>query len=191
LRTNTPRFAPQKQDEWNDEMRELFARMGHQSEDEIFNIFKTLAGYPKMFKRWLPFANHVLFKSSLSPRIREIAILRIGWLCRSEYEWTQHIRIGRDEADMNDADFKALEAGADDPHWNDEERAVVRAVDELHKDHFISDATWQDLSRHFSKEQMMDIVAAVGNYTLVSMMLNTFGVQLDDWLERYEGFPQG
>src|ERR1044071_9475388 len=59
------------------------------------NIFRTLVLQPKLFKRWLVFANHVLFKSTLSPRDREILILRTGWRCRAEYEWGQHVIIGK------------------------------------------------------------------------------------------------
>lgn len=191
MKTTEPRFAPQSESEWDDDAREMFARMGHDNADDIYNIFKTLSHYPKLLKRWLPFANHILFKSSLSARHRELAILRTGWLCQSEYEWTQHVRIGRDEAGFSDADFKAIEAGADDPNWDGAERALLTAVDELHEDKFVSDAAWAELKAHFSSRQLMDIVATVGNYTLVSMMLNTFGVQLDGFLERYEGFPQG
>ena len=187
---NAARIRPQRENEWDSEIRDLFDRMGYQTEDDLYNILKTLAHHPKMFKRWLPFANHVLFKSSLSPRIREIVILRTGWLCHSEYEWTQHVRIGREEADMVEVDFMALEKGSDDPHWNSEERVVLRGVEELIKDKQISDVVWDEMGKYFNQTQMMDIVAAVGNYTLVSMMLNTFGVQLDGWLEQYEGFPR-
>ena len=191
MKTTTPRFAPQRQDDWDDEVRDLFTRMGHTSEADVYNIFKTLGHYPKLLKRWLPFANHILFKSSLSPRHRELAILRIGWLCQSEYEWTQHVRIGKTEAGLTDADFKAIENGADDSAWDDTDRALLTAVDELHANKFVSDTSWTEMKRHFSTQQLMDIVATVGNYTLVSMMLNTFGVQLDDFLETYDGFPQG
>ncbi|MDP6340532.1 MAG: carboxymuconolactone decarboxylase family protein [Acidimicrobiales bacterium] len=61
-----------------------------------WNIFLTLAKHPDLAKRWLVFSNHVLFKSTLPPRERELAILRIGWLCQSEYEWAQHKIIGSD-----------------------------------------------------------------------------------------------
>ena len=187
---NSERITPQKESEWDPEIRGLFERMGYKSEDDLYNILKTLAHHPKMFKRWLPFANHVLFKSTLSPRIREIIILRTGWLCCSEYEWTQHVRIGREEAGMKDVDFKALETGASDPHWNGEESVVLRAVEELIPNKCISDEVWKEMSKHFDHMQIIDIVAAVGNYTLVSMMLNTFNVKLDGWLERYEGFSR-
>ena len=56
---------------------------------------------------------------------------------------------------------------------------LLRAVDELHADACISDATWAALSQRYKTEQLMDVVFAVGQYNLVSMALNTFGVQLD------------
>ena len=74
-------------------------------------------------------------------------------------------------------------------HWNAQERAVLHAVEELTKDKHVSDVVWEEMSQFFTQTQRMDIVATVGNYTLVSMMLNAFGVQLDDWLEKYSGFP--
>lgn len=64
---------------------------------------------------------------------------------------------------------------------------MIRAVDELHSDAFITDATWQALGGEYDTQQLMDVVATVGTYNLVSMMLNTWGVQLDDGLT---GFPQ-
>mgnify|MGYP003704700069 FL=1 len=56
-------------------------------------------------------------------------------------------------------------------------------MDELHKDAFITDATWQGLAAHFDTRQLVDLVFAIGQYNLVSMVLNTLGVQLDADLE--------
>jgi len=53
------------------------------------------------------------------------------------------------------------------------------AADELVGDHFISDGAWARLRAHFDEKQCMDVVFTVGQYTQVSMLLNTFGVQLD------------
>ena len=91
--------------EWTDEVRERMERMNR--DGDVLNIFKTLAHHPKLFKRWLVFSNHVLFKSSLPTRDREILILRIGWLCRSEYEWTQHVAIGK-ECGLTDEDIRKI-----------------------------------------------------------------------------------
>jgi 4-carboxymuconolactone decarboxylase len=62
---------------------------------------------------------------------------------------------------------------------------LLKAVDELHNDSFISDETWNALTQTYDTKQMMDLVFAVGQYNLVSMALNSFGVQLDPGLEGF------
>jgi len=63
---------------------------------------------------------------------------------------------------------------------------LLRATDELHEDSFVSDASWTALCEHYSTQQLMDFVFTVGQYHLVSMALNTFGVQLEPGVK---GFP--
>jgi alkylhydroperoxidase family enzyme len=116
--------------------------------------------------------------STLPPRERELLILRIGWLCQAEYEWGQHVIFAK-AAGLTDAEIARIKDGPDAPGWAPFDAALLRAADELHTDAFISDATWGALSQRYKTEQLMDVVFAVGQYNLVSMALNTFGVQLD------------
>lgn len=176
MRLKTPRVPPVEPEQWSDEQREIFG--GLRVNGRMLNIFKTLANHPKLGKRWLVFANHIMGKSTLSLRDREILILRIGWLCKSGYEWGQHVQIGL-ECDLSAAEIERIKVGADAEGWTQAERLLLRATDELHADAFISDATWQGLERCYSTEQLLDIVFTVGQYNLVSMALNTCGVQLD------------
>jgi alkylhydroperoxidase family enzyme len=169
MRLDTPRLAPLDPGEIDPELR-----LG----ETPLNIFRTLAHHPKLLKRWLVFGNHLLAKSTLPPREREIAILRVGWLCRAGYEWGQHTRIGR-TAGLSDEEIERITRGPDAEGWSDAERALLRATDELHGDCFVSDATWAELTRHFETQQLLDLVFTVGQYHLVSMALNTFGVQLE------------
>jgi len=130
-------------------------------------------------KRWLVFGNHVVAKSTLPARERELVILRIGWLCGCEYEWSQHVLIGR-QCGLTDADFSRIQAGPDAAGIDPFDAVLLRAVDELHSDARIGDATWNALSERFDEKQLLDLVFAVGQYNLVSMALNTLGVPLDE-----------
>ncbi len=185
MRLDKPRLEPLGKAGWDDDVREIFDKNGDRDENDVFNIFKTLAHHPKLMKRWMPFANHILFKSTLSPRDREILILRIGWLCKAEYEWAQHVIIGK-AAGMSDDDVKAIADGPSSSHWGDKERLLLQATDELRADSFVSEATWNALSKHYSTQQLMDLVFTVANYNLVSMVLNSLGVQLDDGLKGFQ-----
>ncbi|MCP3934163.1 MAG: carboxymuconolactone decarboxylase family protein [Actinomycetia bacterium] len=176
MRLEHPRVPALGPDEWSDDAAKLMVPFGDSG--RVLNIFRTMANHPDLARRWMVFANHIMGKSSLGIREREIAILRIGWLCRSGYEWGQHVLIAR-AADMTDDEIRRVQMGPEADGWAEVESLVLRATDELHADAFIAEETWAALSEHFSTEQMMDLVFTVGQYNLVSMALNSFGVQPD------------
>jgi alkylhydroperoxidase family enzyme len=93
MRLASPRITPLEEKDWSPDARAELGRMAEAG--RVYNIFKTLARYPKLLKRWLVFGNHVLAKSTLPARDRELLILRTGWRCRAPYEWAQHVLIGR------------------------------------------------------------------------------------------------
>lgn len=151
----------------------------------VLNITRTLAHYPELSSAWGRFARHVLWESSLPPRERELVILRTGWLCRSGYEFGQHRRIGI-EAGLTAEEVERVKEGPDADGWSPLERKLLRAADELHGDSFVSDETWAALSEDYDARQLMDVVFAAGQYALVSMALNTFGVQLEPGTPGFE-----
>lgn len=178
MRLREPRITPLPESDWTDEVRELMPKQGR-----VLNIFATLARHPKLLKRWQVFATHVLAKSSLPARERELVILRTGWLCQSHYEFHQHTRIGLSVGLTREEIRKLTE---DASVWSGKDAVLVRAADELHAEQMISDATWSALRESWNEQQLMDLVFAIGQYTLVSMALNTFGVQTEDGSE---GWP--
>jgi 4-carboxymuconolactone decarboxylase len=175
VRLDKPRVAPLSDDLIDPETRQRVSQ-GPVGQGSILNIFRTLANHPGLMKRWLVFGNHVLGKSTLPARERELVILRIGWLCRAGYEWGQHVGIAR-AAGLTDAEIARIPSGAAANGWSALDRALLRATDELHGDAFISDGTWAELASSLSTQQLMDLVFTVGQYNLVSMALNSFGVQ--------------
>jgi 4-carboxymuconolactone decarboxylase len=148
-------------------------------------VFRTVAHHPDLMKRWLPFVNHILRKSTITLREREILILRTGWLCRSEYEWAQHIRGGK-RAGLTDADIGCIMEGYG---LGAKEHLLLKAADELHLRKRIADATWTGLSRHYTTQQMMDVIFTVGQYTMVAMALNSLGIEVDDNLTDFPRLP--
>ena len=140
------------------------------------HIFRTLAHHPKLLKDWLTFGNRILVQSTLPARERELAVLRVGWLCQAGYEWGQHAVIGELSGLTKDEIARVTE-GPDADGWSELEMLVLRATDELHADFFIEDDTWQALAQHLDTKQMLDLVFVVGQYHLVSMALNSAGIQ--------------
>lgn len=183
MRLKEPRIPALESDDWSEDARAViqpFAERG-----PVLNIFKTLVNHPDLARRWLVFANHVLGKSTLDIRERELVILRIGWLCQAGYEWGQHVLIAR-QAGMSDDEIRLARSGPDTPGIAELDRLLLTATDELHGDAFISDETWAALGKHLSEQQLMDLVFTVGQYNLVSMALNSFGVQPDEGLPGWD-----
>jgi alkylhydroperoxidase family enzyme len=178
MRLRIPRITPLPESEWSDEVRELLPKNPDLNLGKPLNIFTTLARHPKLFKRWSVFGGYVLSpRSSLPARERELVILRTGWLCKSQYEFHQHTRIGLASGLTMDEIAKLTR---DASEWSGKDAVLVRAADELHADQMISDATWQALCNDWDEKQRLDLIFAIGQYTLVSMVLNTLGVQTED-----------
>lgn len=183
MRLKEPRIAPLAPREWDSETREVLE--GLRMDGLVFNVFGTLARHLKLFKKWLVFGDYTFSKSLLPAREREMVILRMGWLCGAEYEWGHHVAIGK-QVGLNSDEIRRVAAGPDASGWDPFEAALLRAVDELHADSFISDPTWKALAERYNTKQLLDLIFTAGQYTLVSMALNCCGVQLEDG---FEGFP--
>jgi alkylhydroperoxidase family enzyme len=150
----------------------------------VSNILGIFCWNPALTKGWLAFNNH-LFHSTLSDRVREMVTIRTSWLRRDEYEWAQHVRLAK-AAGMSDEEILAISEGPDAKVWEPLDATLLRAVDELCAQRYISDAVWEQLAAHLDRKQLMDLVFTVGAYDMLAMAFNNFGIELDPELE---GFP--
>lgn len=177
MRTTTPRIAPLAIEGASEEQAALLAP--YRTERGVLNIYGTMANNPKAMRGFLAWGRYVLRESTFDARLRELAILRIGWLCKSGYEWTQHSRLAA-TLGVSQEEIERVKAGPEAAGWGEVETLVLRAADELHADYMIPDDIWAGLNAHLSQEHCMDLVFTVGHYTQVCMLLNAFGVQLED-----------
>lgn len=183
------RVPPLLPPDWDDAAKEavdtfpavrdfLLAAWKRGSDQRGMNGVGAMLRHAAATKAFLGFNNYVATASTLSKRIRELLILRISWLRRAEYEFTQHVILGL-RAGLTDAEIERVQLGPDAPGWDAVDADLVRSVDELHADACIADATWARLSQHFSQEQMIDIVYAVGCYEINAMLFKSLGVQYE------------
>lgn len=189
MKLSKPRVPPLEPGEWSEEqaaaLRPIKSGAHELTSGLVYNVLGTLAQHWQAYKKFSVWAFHVMGDSStLPPREREILILRIGWLCQAEYEWGQHVIIGK-KAGLTDAEIARIKLGPDAAGWDPFDALLLRATDELHKQACISDATWNGLAKRYNRQQLMDVVFAVGQYNLVSMALNSFGVQLDEGVKGF------
>lgn len=183
-RPNAPRMDPLAPADQDEQARALLADAGAPGAPAT-NIFATLVRHPGLFRKWLPFGGKLL-SGKLSPRDRELLILRTGWRCRSEYEWGQHAIIGK-HAGLTDEELRRVQGGPDAPGWDPFEATLLRAADELHDDSCITDATWEALASRYDERQLVEVPMVVGHYHLVAFTLNSLGVQREPGVPGFDG----
>lgn len=189
----TPRIPPLEIKDWSKELKKS-SWIGADVKDKadlpdaiakVFNVTATLANHPVLSKSWNHFAMHIMGTNSLSPRLRELAIIRIGYLCDSDYELSQHAWIG-EMSGLSPEEVLRVIDGPSAEGWNPLEALVIQAADELKDNNIVSDETWNALLENgLTQHQMMDLVFTIGQYNLVSWALNSLGVQLDEGLESF------
>jgi alkylhydroperoxidase family enzyme len=179
-----PRIPPVSLADADPDTRQLLERLSRLRGDDaaVLNVFGTVANHPTLMREWLRFATYALTKSTLDPRTRELAVLRVGWRCDAPYEWGQHVVVGR-AVGLTDDDVRRVAEGPDADGWTPAEVAALRATDELHDRSTITDTTWAALGEHFTQEQILDLVFLVGNYHIVSFALNACRVERDDGVD--------
>jgi len=154
------------------------------------NLHKVLANNPGAARAFSGLGQYIRHRTALDPRLREMVILQVGWLARSAYEWSHHVKIGHDFG-VTDADIEALvadtrgEATALDPTT----RLVLRAAREVHGGPGVSEATFAALRGAFSAAEIIDLVTTASFYCAVVRLLASLEVDVEEdympYLERH------
>ena len=182
------RIEPVPAREWPKEMREALAalvppsprhaRPPREGRPRGLNILGSFAHHPELARAFFTFNGHVQLATTLTPRQRELLILRVAAVRAARYEWAQHVLIGRD-AGLDDDEIHRIASAPDASSWSELERALLGAVGELLGDGGISDATWRVLAGELDAQQLLDVVFTVGAYETLAFMERSFGLELD------------
>jgi 4-carboxymuconolactone decarboxylase len=137
------------------------------------NLLATLVRHHDLTRAYLLFNAYLLTSSTLSPRVREVALLRVVYRRDCDYLWSHHLPIAH-RAGLTADEIDAIRYGrlADDA-----DQAALGFVDDLTDHSTISTLVWTELGRHFSDGQRMDLVFTIGGYYLLAMAVNTFGIE--------------
>jgi alkylhydroperoxidase family enzyme len=172
-----PRIPPKDLADLDPETAELVTKTLQSPDGDVLNIFRTMANHPWVMKRFLALGTQLLVRGTLPARERELLILRTGWNTQSEYEWGQHVAIGR-AVGLTDVELARIKAGPDADGWTAADAALLRAADELHAGSTITGDTWSQLQQTYPDTQaLIEVVMVVGYYHLVAFFLNTTGVE--------------
>jgi alkylhydroperoxidase family enzyme len=173
------RLPPLPSAEWTPEAQAAMAilpELMQPQPGQTINSLSTLARHPKLAEAYLRFSLYLRFEATLDDRTRELLILRTAWLRGGRYEVARHGRIAT-RIGFSDDELRRITEGSSAAGWSTDESVLLRAVEELCRDHVVGDATWAELAERWSEQELMDIVVTVGAYDMMSMAFNTFGVE--------------
>ncbi len=153
-------------------------------------LFKALVNSPKAARAFSGLGGYIRYGSKLDPRLRELAILQVGWLARSPYEWSHHVKLGYDFG-VTDADVQALiDDTAGKPTGLDTlSRTVLRAAREMTAEGAMAAETFAELQAALGNEQVVDLTLTIGFYNAVVRVLATLEIDVEPgymaYLEKY------
>ncbi len=155
------------------------------------NLFRALANSPDALRHHSEFGKWIRHECELDPRLRELAILQVGYLTASPYEWSHHIKIGHDFG-VSDEDVTALIAAtAGQEHELGElEAAVLAGARQITTDMRMTDETWAFLHERLGKARLVDLVIVISFYNAVVRILGTLQIDVEpDYAGYLEAFP--
>lgn len=181
----TQRLAP-RQEPYPEDVAELLKRYPQRG-GYLLTLFRTFAHSKRFLEKGV--ANLLDAESPLSLRQREIVILRVTANLDCEYEWGVHVAAFGRQAGFTEAQIAATRlGGGEEPIWSDEERLLLRVVDEICRDGRVSDDSLPKLQSVWSLEQQLEILALCGAYHTVSFVANTARLPPEPFAPR---FPPG
>jgi alkylhydroperoxidase family enzyme len=142
------------------------------------NLLLTLGRHRALFRAWLRFSGRLMPRGLLARRETELVILRVAHLRGSQYEYEQHVRIGR-RAGLTDADLARVAVGPGAEGWSPRERALLAATDELDRDGDLSDAAWSGLREHLDERACIELCMLAGHYEMLATVIAALRVQPD------------
>ncbi len=150
------------------------------------NLNRALVNSPGAARNFGRLGGYIRFRSKLDPRLRELAILQVGYLARSPYEYSHHVKLGL-EFGVSEADIRAIahETAGRTTTLDPLSRAVLRAAREMTASLRVSDDTWAELARELDNERMVDLVLTIAFYNGVVRMLPTLGIDVEDEYRHY------
>ncbi len=156
--------------------RWLFERM--EKRGGILNIFRALSHSPIALRRFMKLGSYFLeAEGKLDPKLRELAILRAGYLCRAPYEFSQHISWGR-RTGLSDSQIRGI-AAPNHALFAPNEMAVLSYAGELTSAARVSDATYAAVAEFLNAEEIVELTLVTGYYNMVSRALNALQVDID------------
>jgi alkylhydroperoxidase family enzyme len=171
-----PRITPLSDTELTDAHKAIVARFTR--DGRANNALRTLLRVPELAEAVMPYTTYLTNETSISPRHRELLILRVAWLHGNENLWAEHAPRARVYG-LDDAAIRRIAEGPDASGWERFDATLLRLADQQFRNSSTTNATWKALSERYDLFNIVDAVETVNHFTTVSIFYNSLGIQPD------------
>lgn len=165
--------------QWDESLDHVVADMNGRP----LNVHALMANHPDLLNAWWDFRNYGVKGGALAQRDCELIILRVAVHMACWYEWAAHVDRGL-ATGLTIAEITRVQQGPGAAAWDNRDAALLRSVDDLFHRRQITTTTQQKLGEHFTARQVLDIIAIHGMYVTLGGMINTWGLSLDESIEK-------
>jgi uncharacterized peroxidase-related enzyme len=144
----------------------------------VLNLYRALAHNPDVLRNFTRLGNSLLSRAELSPKLRELVILRVARLTGSEYEWAQHYPVAL-EVGVTRGQTEAISHWSDSTKFSDEERAALQYADEVAQNVEVKDETFKKLRKYLNEQCIVELTASIGYWGMVARFLVPLRVDID------------
>jgi len=160
------------------EVSELFQRI-EDNGAKVMNLYRAMANSPHVTRNLIKLGNSLISKTDLSPKLRELTIMRIAKLCDCEYEWAQHTPVAL-HSGVSQTQLDVIDSWKESDDFTDEERAVLQYVDEVAQNVKVADKTFEALRQHLSERNIVELTLAIGWWGMLARFLVPLEVEIDE-----------
>jgi 4-carboxymuconolactone decarboxylase len=175
-----PRIEPVAPDAMNEVahglIRQLNGSLGAETPSKLPEYFRTMVKHPSLFRCQLE-TGTAIFTGAIPARERELAVLRVAWLCGAPYAWGEHVALAKRFGISSD-EIERVTDGSSASGWSEHESAILRGVEELLDDQAITDATWNRLAQRWDEKQLIEFPTMVGAYVATAFQQNALRMRL-------------
>lgn len=164
-------------EEMQGDAREVVLKMGRSGREPL-NIHRAIANSPNALRNFLRLGNSLLIYGSLSPALRELAILRIAQTYDATYEWVHHLPLA-EEAGVREDQIANLGNWSSRPDFDEREKAVLAYVDAVTQDATVPDGVFDGVRKHLSEAEVVELTLICGYWGMVARILRALEVDIE------------
>jgi AhpD family alkylhydroperoxidase len=156
------------------ELAELEARISRER-GRISPLYQILLNAPEIAQGWEALLTAIRNRNSLPPVIREMIILRVAVLNRAQYEFDAHVPHAKN-AGMSDEKIEALKQLEIAQVFSSQEQAILKLTDVMTQEIQVSDTIFDPIKSQFNDQEILELVATIAAYNMVSRLLNALHI---------------